>query len=901
MSIQTHLAPANSEETVVSAKRQAFNSVSTRYRALLVQVRNERHDATSHLDVARFLLRTKDFDRAMSHLRLARALQPRRSATYRLLAWAYRGLKNLPQAATALSQLLRLEPADLAANFQLARILLEQGKEGRATRHLTRAITVDPKLRAAYRLLAQLSERRGELSTALSYIEHLLELSPDNPKLHALSGRVHARAGHPDRAIARLRRCLEIEGGNFEARHTLAQVMLKEGAADEALVLLEEGSSLAGAPPELLMLQGQCHQLLGDRPRALAIYITASRRMPDSPTPHLALGKLYSLEEDYDLAEDEYRKALRAQPNSSEAYRCLGSLYVRSGSPTRAEKLFLEMIEVFPSSPEAQSLLGEARERFHQLEGAVDAYSKAIELAPGDAHLHVARAKARVKNGDYDSAIIDFQRARELDPDCEEAGIETELIRGHKRYREAFTIHERAQEALTAGDIESARKHFDRVLELVPNNVRWLEESANLAIATGHYEQAIASLRRVLAVEGSNGQLLLRLADLLSATNKFDQAGPLYEQCVTAQPMNIGARIRLIRTFAHRSIAGSLSPDKFPRLENAYRAALTEGSGRALAHLELAHLYLGFGSQIFPTEEWQRHCANHFRLVGDRCSPDTLRHKLLGELELARRTENQTLAAACLEQLCDRFPKNSTYAVALLEQLKEIGSHSRAFRFSERFRQRFPLHGLIQSLTFEFFGILAAKHDKPAALCRRRINELQRAVAQAPENFTAYLQLGLGLMILSPLSEHFGTGRKVVIALNRARNIQPNNPWSLWGLLKETLRPTESSKAKSKGKDATICRNGLRLHPTFSPFLEHLGRGLLQSTDPVERDQGRLILERACIVDPDCAGALYTLARHYHQSGDKVVAWHYYTKILESSRGAFHAKRALEHLSKLVY
>ena len=857
-----------------------------------------------HLDVARFLVRVEHYHRALSSLRLAKALQPRRKETYLLLGWVYQKVGNVPQAVIAYQQLLRFDSASVAGHFRLGELFIEQEKYAEATRHLKRVVELVPTTRRALRLLATIAEKTGDSNRALSHLEHLAALDGKNASLYIDIGRIHRGAGRPDRAIIALRRALELNEESINGRVELASLLLEEGAPDEALTIVQKGLEAEPQHVELRLLEGWARQRMGGYEGALTAFVTASRSAPDDFRPHLALGKVYTLKGDFDLAEDELKRALGLTSRDKDVYRALSSLYLKSGHSEKAEHILMEMTEVFHQSPEAWRLLGELRESIKKLDEAIDAFTKAIELAPADASLFCARARVHVKRGAYDEAVAGFQRARELDPDCEEARAETELIRGHKNYREALNALEHAENMREKGDFDGARKHYEKILSLVPNNARWLDEHARLSIVCGDNKGAIESLERLLTLEHDLGQTALRLGNLYSALNHFEEAWRHYEKCVVAEPFNIPARVKIIRTLGHRAISRQLSPDKFPRIEAAYRASLNEPAKLSLAHLELGYLYLSFGSQIFPAAEWQEKARMHFAAVSENCSEDTLRYRFLGEFDLARRLGHDDTAIALLVRLCELLPNSEEYAISLLEYLKVVNSSARGFRLAEQFAHRFANNGLIKALDFEFFVQLASSRDNPRALCRKRIQELQRAVATNPEDGQSFLSLGLAMQILSPAGERFESGRKVTVALNKARSLLPDNPWPLWALLREQLRSLDGAQRRMDdgvtGQASTICRNGLRLFPNFAPFLEHLGRTLLVSTDPVDVDRGRTMLERAVIADEECSGALFTLGRHYENLGDTVAARQYYTKVLESPRGTFYVKKVLDRLSRMV-
>ena len=868
-----------SEQTVSQKKRGLKPAPSAIYKELLEKLKKNRQSVEAHVEVARFLLRMKKADKAISSLKVAKSLQPGKLTVYLLLGWALQQIEKLVEARLCYKQLLNKDHNSISGNFQMAMVLIKLNKPLEATDYLKKTIELHRGARKSLAVLASIANEQGDLNKALSYTDSLLEKNPDCPGVLLQAGKIQYSAGRPSRAISPLKRALTLNPSLTDASFLLAKIYIEEGLPSEAFNVISPVLSKDSSNFDFKLLEGKAHEGNEDKNRAIASFISASKLKPADCRPHLHLGTLYLKHSDLELAERELIEALKLGPEQALIYRTLSMLYQKSGQIKKAENILIEMSEMFIHSPEPWRLIGELRLATDDSEGSVVAFSQAIEKSPADAHLFCARAQAHVLNGAYDEAIEDFDRARELDPDVEAAKRENDLISNHKNFIKAREAWQKAEEARTDGNLDSSRKHYERALELAPDNEKWLRTYGQLSVYCGKFTDAVEAIKRLVAVTSSaKSGALFQLGNLYFGLNNFDAAFKCYEKSATLNPLFIPARLRLIETIGQRLVSGSLSPDRFPRILAAYNSELANPSRESVAHLELGWLYLHGGTQILPTEEWSHGATLNFEAAGEASSAELIRFKYLGVLNLQRRLEQHDAALETLMKLTNLQPSNTNYAIALLEHLKFLKYYSRGLRTSEQLLQRFPGNGLIMAMNLEFFALTAMTQKSGPNICAKRLNEIQRLLLKNQENGNDYLLLGLALVILKSSDQKFETSKKAVTALNKAFSLLENNPWPLWAMVREKMQTNILSKGNTSEELSDeirgICEQGLRTFPDFVPFIELLGRQMVKSKDPVESDKGRIMLERAVLIDQDSPAALYSLANHYLNHKDHTTVRH---------------------------
>jgi tetratricopeptide (TPR) repeat protein len=891
-------------ETVSTNGAKPESPLSRQYKELLVTLKDNKQSYKSHLDVGRFLLRLKKYEKAISTLKVAKSLQPGKLTIYLLLGWALQKKEKYTEARLCYKQLLARNKDSIPANFQMANVLLKENKTLEAGPFLKRTIELHPSSRRSLSILAAIAQDNGDLNRALSYVDSLLEKSPNSPALLVQAGQIHYSAGRPSRAIEPLRAALAHDGDYGSAAQLLATILIEEGLPTEALKVISPVLSRDNRQHEFKLLEGKAYEGCKDKNRAITSYIAASRLKPDDYRPHLALGQLYLSHSDMELAERELLDALKQGQAQAEVYRSLSSLYLKSGQDKKAENILIEMSEIFISSPEPWRLLGAQRLSLGNSEGSATAFSMAIEKSPADAHLFCSRAKAHILNGAYDEAIEDFDRARELDPEVEAAKRESCLITNHKNFVKASKAYQQALTAKAEGNIDGCRKHYLQALELAPDNEKWMKSYGELCIYCGKFDDAIKTYEKLSIISEDNKPLAyFKLGNIHFGLNNFETAFKCYEQCATLNPLFIPARLSLIETLGHRLISGNLSPDRFPKILAAYRSELSNPSRQSIAHLELAWLYLHLGSHILPKEEWLDAAACNFNAAGSSSSSELIKFKYLGMLNLQRRADEQDGALDTLFKLSNLMPTYETYAVALLEQLMFLKYYSRGLRTSEQLMTRFPANGLIMAMNLEFFGLTAMTQKSGPGICNKRLTEIQRLLLKNQERGEDYLLLGLALIILKPSDQKFESGKKAITALNKALSLLKDNPWPLWALVRAELKQNSSQgngTEELSDKILSICEQGLRQYPDFVPFIELIGRQQIRSKDPVDSDKGRIMLERAVLIDRETPGALFALANHYKSCDDKTTVRHLFERIQGCTRGPLFAANVQKQLTRLV-
>jgi len=888
-----------SEPSEQNLKKGAFLN---EYRSLLKAVKGHADDPSYHLELARFYIKHRSFKKAHSSLQVAKALQPRRIETHYLLGWLYQKEANWEQARLTYRQILRHKPNESMARFHLGETLLALDQKTEAYEHLLKATELEPNLGPAYWHLGRLAFDRKDYSRAMSHFQTLKNIDGANPDIYFELGNVFRAQGQTDRAVMSYEKANEISPGHVRSLVALADVYMSGNLPNKAIEILEGVINRETNAPEAYMNLSRAYLRVGKTPQALAILLQFQKVFPKDPRGHGELARLYFASGEHELAEEEFLKAIEISPNDKDLYVALGTLYLNLKTPTKAISLYKELCSSFPNDPLIHGLLGEVYDRFNRMDEAVEAFGQAIAGNPNSDSLYCRRAKLYVKLGKYNEALRDFERAKTINPNCPEAKLDTELIRSHKKYQEAFELYSKGMEALKVGNHQQAMSFYRQVLKLVPNNVDWLKEYLQLTLYTGQFSEAGATFEKLVVLAPKNADLYRKYAHLQYQLQNYAQARTLYERCVALSPQDVEARIGLIRCLRHKLIDRTLSPGKFEALVTAYESHLVGSKNRNLTLLELATLHFTLGRLIQHGSQWRDRGMEYVEQMGQQDTDEIARHRLLAQYEMHLLSSEETQATSVLERLLRSFPHNATYAHALLEHLIDSGQYARGFRLSEEFKEKFPESGLLRAMNLKFFYLVASTKDNPKSLFRNKIRGLQQYVASNPTDCMGFFDLGMGLVYLTRPNEWFESRKKASIAFTKAKSLEPTSPWPWWGLVKTVLHGNSADTLPAAERDRTVSmlRCAINLFPGEAGFYYYLGRVLHHSDDPDRFEEGTRALVTASVLDNQFASPNFELAVHFQKTQDDTRAYHHYLSVIESVACARYHREVQRRMRSLV-
>lgn len=873
------------------------------YRSLLSQARAEPRNPQHHLELGRFYLRIGHRSRAYSALRAAKALQPRFLPAYRLLGRIYREDEDLESARDTYLQILGFEPRSAEIHLELGRIYHDLEDSARAVSSLGDAVRLDPSLADAYELLAEIALASGETDRAMGYLNHLKGLTPSNPRIFMLTANAHLDSGQQDRAVLDLKHAMSLVPDAPEARLRLAEIYQEGGLPQQALEVLEP---LLGEQPEAqaLLLASRAYAESRENDQAEAQLVRFQELFPENPEGPLMRARMRRSRNDLEGASAAYRKAAELLEGTPEPLLELGALLVEKEHFEEARKLFLELSKRFPENRKAPLELARVEFSRGDLSASLAAYARVLEIDPH--HTVALRERARIflHDGRFEDAIQDLDQALEIDPEGSSREADLELVREQRSFRQAFELHGEVVRSLSRSDFQAARSQLEEIVELVPDNPRWVADLADVCKILGDFEAALKYLETLAALDESDLAPRRARAELLYRLDRFDEAGRAFEELVELAEEDLPSRIRVLRSLRHRLAERTVSPDSFQALEEAYRENLGERSQQNQTRLELAHLHLGMGSHLFAPKIWVSAVETHLQALETASLSDQERSYLVrARLELARLIEDKLALEAAAEEWVNVAADDPEAAFVHLLVLRSLERPKAGRTQAQTYVRRFPADGRFYDLWLRFLREELDALPNGETLRIEQLQDFQREAAGEPDSPYAAMQLGFAHLHLSTPSDRLASLSLASAAFKKAADLAPDNPWPWWGGVRTVAAGIEAARGARAARTRALgaARAALRRFPRDPHLLLELGRlGIGDEEDVVQQKEGRDALLRCLIQGPHpLAEARALLGQLAEAHGDRAAAYHHYLKVFEEPDGVERDSELLERLRSL--
>ena len=310
------------------------------------------------------------------------------------------------------------------------------------------------------------AQQRGDDSLAVRKYQELLKRYPDSLEVRANLGAALAKLNRYDEAIVEYRAVLA-KKDNPGLRLNLALAYYKKGALRLAVQQLDTLHAAQPNDERIATLLADCYTGLGQDEKAIAI--------------------LKPLE--------------AAHPDDLSVAWLMGSALIRAGH--RREGLDrVDRVAREGKRPEAYLLAGQTALRMDEFERARDYGAEAARLNPQLPGVDTLRGTVLSYLGDPEGAAVLLKKAVEDDPKDFEAHLTLGAV-----------LH-------TGRDLDGARRHLQRALQLKPNSNLARYEWARLERTEGHVEAAVLDLEKVIHADPAWAQPHVELAALYFRLNR---------------------------------------------------------------------------------------------------------------------------------------------------------------------------------------------------------------------------------------------------------------------------------------------------------------------------------------------------------------------------------------------
>jgi tetratricopeptide (TPR) repeat protein len=488
-------------------------------------------NADAQISAGQYLLLSGQFEDARSRAEKALALDRASVDAQILKASAMANMKDLDGAIRQLEEAIRITPPDVRMHESLGLVEMARGNQAEAEAAFRRAVELDPRSVSSHLALGIFLASTNRPAEAERSIKEALDRDPQNLlanralAMFYLTSNRAAEAETPLKAIAQamtdgsgalalsdyyvqMRRLADAhlvldqikddEALFSEVRRRRASLLYAEKKSAEAKAVLDEVLARNGKDADALLMRARFQQLEGQR----------------------------------DEAMKSARAAIAADANHAAAHHLVGELEAARGRVDEAIASFNEVLRLNPRVVSAQIEL--ARLNLAKVGGAEASVSyaeQALANQPGNPNAQLVLVRGLLARGDV---------AR--------AERETEsLLKGFQN--SALVQSQMGTVQLVKKDMTSARRYFDRALQIDPNLLQALGGLTSLDLAARRFDAAKARVDAKLAEHPSSPDFIELAARTAMSSNDAATAERHLQRLIQVAPDRLSGYGLLVQVY----------------------------------------------------------------------------------------------------------------------------------------------------------------------------------------------------------------------------------------------------------------------------------------------------------------------------------------------------------------
>ncbi len=366
---------------------------------------------------------------------------------------------------------------------KMAEVLATQGARDEAEKMVASLLRDDPNDPEALALHATLLLASGDprqVKAAIAELQPLVAKMPRNAALHFNLGRAYmvlADERIRQRAREQLEAALRLDPHHAPAKLAWAELALARGDAASAVQAATEVLSEDSTNQTARMIRASALVKMAEPEKAREELAALLRMYPGSNDAREQLAELDFEEHHYKDAEEGFRALLQA--NDGRGAPGLLRAEIAQGQFQSAVEFAGEQVKRSPERPDSRLALAETLVAAGSYTAAAAQFQMLIDKDPKSTLLYLQMGEAKLRASDTGGALAAFQTARQLAASDARPVLDLALL------------YDRT------GRSEQARKEYENVIQLQPENATALNNLAYLEAEAGvDLDQALAHAQR---------------------------------------------------------------------------------------------------------------------------------------------------------------------------------------------------------------------------------------------------------------------------------------------------------------------------------------------------------------------------------------------------------------------
>ena len=355
---------------------------------------------------------------ARLHFEKVVKVNPADLAAQILLADIYARQRDYAEAVSAYRKVIQLDPNRADAFYGLGTILFKQTQFKDAAEALEKAAALGFAGKEVQFDLGAAYEAIPDFAKAAAAYEKYIGLGPaDAWKAYLNLGICRTKLGEFDAAIAALLEAEKAQPKDLKVRDALAEAYVKAGQLDKADAVY---TAMAGLnPPEAKRYYSAAYQMYdgaGKFDGAVGPLKRIIELDPKNETNFYYLGMTYFKAQQYDQAVAAFQQSLAIKPDFPHAWYQIGSSYFNAKKYKEAAEAYKKYVALAPEDASGWMSIGVSYLQAKLYEAALEPLKKCVELKPDNAVALANLAVAYINLKDNYSAKEIYNKLVTLDP-----------------------------------------------------------------------------------------------------------------------------------------------------------------------------------------------------------------------------------------------------------------------------------------------------------------------------------------------------------------------------------------------------------------------------------------------------------------------------------------------------
>ena len=443
---------------------------------------------------------------------------------------------NYAEALVHWEKALELKPDDLHVQLQFARCALESGNPEETRdqcNHLLSDNQIDENaskdkreiVGEAHALLAQALLQLGETELGSQHFQKATQIAPQSPEPWCAIASFHKIRREYDRAYSALKSGYD----NINSDDNSSKGILL-GEMGELLLIMQDTQMAVESLKEASLL-----------------------RPTDGHIQH-QYGKALITQNNFSEAVNALTRASEITPAKATIWHDLGTAYQEIGDKTSALKSLQRAQASGLVSKDMSKRTGELALALHEYELARASLQPLVDDKTNDIEILSAYGTVLEHTSDWQTALKIYRRAIKINPDDKslltkiggcclalddpKTAIET-LIPAAAKNTNDLELQKAASKAYIHSEMWSdALPYLERIINLAPDDIMYIKETALIASKSGNQQHAIELLHRASALDPDDASIHSHLSNLYQRSERWVEAQNALDKAIILEPHN---------------------------------------------------------------------------------------------------------------------------------------------------------------------------------------------------------------------------------------------------------------------------------------------------------------------------------------------------------------------------